>query len=362
MAREVVFSGDIFRMQPIGGITQVFLELMRRLHRPWRVIAGLHQSQVLGEFADRVQPALRVPRFPTSPRIYGGFNRLVDGRLSGLKGAILHPTYYRDPARLPRSVPVVVTVYDMTHELFPDLFRRKPWSSRDPATFKAALCRRAYLVVCISESTRAAVLDYLSVPERKTRVVKLGSRKWVAQADPVPGVRTPYFLWVGERHTYKNFSQTVEAWATHRETDGSKMLCIGGGSWRRSEKALFLHLGISDRVRQVQASEAQLRWAYENTVGLLYTSLCEGFGLPIIEAMSLGCEVVTSNVSSMPEVTGGLAHLADPGDLDSIQQALTECIEQERTEQRVAALTDHAATFSWQKTAAAMESVYQELE
>jgi glycosyltransferase involved in cell wall biosynthesis len=354
--RPVLFTGDIFRLQPRGGITRYFDELIPRLYRPSRVVAGLHQSRAIP--AGRFESAVYMPAFRLSPRPRALINGWVDrARVRRASGEILHPTYYRDPSHLP-SLPVVLTVYDMAHERFPELFRRRWWSSEDPARWKKAIADRADRIVCISESTRRDLVEFLGVAEGKTRVIHCGATDWSGiEAEEVPGLarEAPFFLWVGERHTYKNFAATLQAWGRSSAAGTTSLLCVGGGPLRASER-------LANRVRQVTLRDAQLKWAYQHAAGLLYTSRCEGFGLPLVEAMSLGCPVVASNASSMPEVAGDEAVYVDPGDPESIRAGVERCLAAGRDASLEARLRARAARFSWDRCAEAHEALYRELD
>ena len=353
MTRPVLFTGDIFRLQPRGGITRYFDELIPRLRRPSRVVAGLHQSRTLPQ--GNVESSVYMPGFRLSPRPRAVVNRWVDSaRIQRNSDEILHPTYYRDPKRLP-SLPMVLTVYDMAHERFPEHFRRRRWNSDDPARWKKAITDRADRIVCISESTQRDLIDLLHVEERKTRVIHCGATDWSrVTAEAVEGIPQPFFLWVGERHTYKNFAATLEAWAASKAKGETSLLCVGGGPLRESERA--------DRAHQRTLSDAGLKWAYEHAAGLLYTSRCEGFGLPLVEAMSLGCPVVASNGSSMPEVAGDVAVYVDPESVDSIREGIERCLETGRNRDISERLRARAAHFSWDRCAEAHEAVYRELD
>jgi len=364
MTRPVLFTGDIFRLQQRGGITRYFSELIPRLERPATIVAGVHQSRSVRSGSLAGAPALYVRGFRLSPRPRAAVNRWIDARRLGrAKNEILHATYYRDPASLPLQAPVVVTVYDMAHERFPSLFRRAWWRSEDPARWKAALCGRADRILCISESTRRDLRELLGVAEAKTRVIHLGTTDWRGiSARPVEGIDPPFFLWVGERHTYKNFDRTLRAWAESRAAASSSLLCVGGPELTRNERETIRSLGVSGRVRRQSLEDASLRWAYEHAAGLLYTSLCEGFGLPLVEAMSLNCPIVAARVSSIPEVAGEVPIYIDPEDPESIRSGIERCLEAGRGLAEERGSRARAALFSWDRCAAAHEAVYEELD
>jgi glycosyltransferase involved in cell wall biosynthesis len=169
-------------------------------------------------------------------------------------------------------------------------------------------------------------------------------------------------LWVGERAGYKNFDTTVRAWAACRQARGTMLLCIGGGPLDRNERRMLALLGAGDRVVQLACPDPQLRWAYEHAAGLLYLSLWEGFGIPIAEAMTLGCPVVASDRAALREVAGESAIYVDPSSLECITAAIARCLTEGRSDERARALASRVARFSWDDCAAAHEALYRELE
>jgi glycosyltransferase involved in cell wall biosynthesis len=364
VTRPVVYTGDIFRLQARGGISRYFRETIVRLSRPAEIAAGFHQSLTLSGIGVRVRTAASLRQFRGLTRPRAILNALWDRAvLGGRRDAILHPTYYRDPRSLPLGPPVVATVYDMAHERFPDLFRRRFWNTPDPARWKRALVERADRIVCISEATRRDLLRFLPLPESKLRVIHAGAPDWSALPPcPIPGVRQPFFLWVGERHTYKNFARTLDAWAGSREAVETDLLCIGAGPLTPVERRRIAALGAGARVSWAACPDAELRWAYEQAAGLLYTSLCEGFGLPVLEAMSAGCPVVASRAAALPEVAGEDFIEVEPGDAESIREGIRRCLAEGRSPGRTDGMRARAARFSWDRCARAHEALYGELD
>lgn len=364
--RPVVFTGDIFRMQSRGGITRYFRETIARLSRPVEVLAGWHQSPALRSLGVPVREAAFVPhrRGLTRPRAL--LNAAWDRNHlheAARRGAILHPTYYRDPRSLPRSSPVVATVWDMTHERFAGLFRRRFWQAADSARWKRALCARADRIVCISEATRRDLLASIDVPEAKLHVIHAGAPDWSGvAARPMAGVPLPFFLWVGDRHGYKNFLPAMEAWAASAAGRATALLCVGGGPLSAEECRAAARCGALERVLHRAADDGELVWAYERAAGLLYLSRSEGFGLPVLEAMSLGCPIVGSAAAALPEVAGTLAILADPEDRESMAAGIERCLERGRTPEGSAALRARAALFTWDRCAREHERVYEALD
>ena len=365
MMRPVLYTGDIFRLQTRGGITRYFVEVIPRLKRPTQVVAGLHCSAELAGLTTSVA-GICLPATGLARRLAAPLNAAIESyAFAGNARAIVHPTYYREPRGLPRGRPVVVTVHDVAHLRFPSRFpeRRRWWSRRDAAVHQRALCARADRILCNSNATRDDVVERLGVASARTRVVHHAGRDWQTIAPvAIPGHVTPLFLWVGERGGYKNFLPTAAAWALCPATADSRLLCIGGGPLAASERLALASLGIGARVDQHTASDGELRWAYEHAEGLLYTALWEGFGLPLLEAMALGCPVVASDIPALREVGGEAVLYAEPEDADSLADAIRVCREQGRVSSRSALGRVRAGAFSWDSCAAGVESVYRELD
>jgi len=364
MTRTVLFTGDIFRQQPRGGITRYILEITRRLQRPAEVVMGVHQSAEATGLRIPARAALRLPAVRGAHRLAAPVNALVDACWLGpRRDAIVHPTYYRDPRGLPARTPMVVTVHDMTHERLPEHFAARGWGAWEPARHKAALCRRADRILCNSETTRRDLLELMDVPEAKVRLTPHASRDWSpVESAPIERTRGPFVLWVGERHAYKNFLPALAAWASCAEASETRLLCVGGGPFRPHELAAIDAAGVAARVLQHTASDGELRWAYEHARAMIHASLWEGFGVTLLEAMDLGCPVLASDRPPFREVAGDAAVFAEPTARDALTDGLRAVLAQTRAPRQVALRRAQAARFSWDTCATQHEAVYRELD
>jgi len=179
---------------------------------------------------------------------------------------------------------------------------------------------------------------------------------------PVPVDRArPFFLFVGRRDRYKNFMLLLNALAL---LDGeAELVCFGGGLLNESERATIIRLGLTARVHQTDGDDHVLAGYYQAARALLYPSLHEGFGLPLLEAMSLDCPVVAAPLTSLPEVGGDAALYADARDAHAWCDAMARLIEDGDVRDRtIVAGRARAAAFSWEATAQRHAALYSEME
>jgi glycosyltransferase involved in cell wall biosynthesis len=234
--------------------------------------------------------------------------------------------------------------------------------------------RLAEAIIINSRSLRAEVMRYLKVDESKLKLIyeavdhdlfKPGDADLARSRVASHGVTKPFVLFVSSLWQYKNCDGLLKAWALARDELGDRQLAVVG-AWRdknyaASLRALASELGIADDVVFVGGVPLeQTVDFYRAADALVYPSLNETFGLPILEAMACGCPVVTSNISAMPETAGGAAVLADPKEPASIAKAIIEAASPGRDRLRDLGLR-RAAEFTWGATGASTLDVYREV-
>ena len=277
---------------------------------------------------------------------------------------VAHPTYYNlltQHELKEYRCPVVVTVYDMIHDLFPD----DTMNAAAEIETKRRAVLNAQAVICISENTKQDLLNSYSIPERKVSVVHLASGIDSTLAhgnDPVP--TRPYYLYVGKRTGYKNFDRLLRAFANAFGGSIDMALCVVGDPFTLSERELIAQLNLTNRVEYYgQVNDAQLAKLYRCSVAFVYPSLYEGFGIPLLEAMSCGTAVVASNCSSIPEVVGDAAVFFDPASIDDMTTALLSLSDNESYRQcLIARGQKRARMFNWDKTVEQTLKVYQSVQ
>jgi len=238
--------------------------------------------------------------------------------------------------------------------------------------FYGAGLRRARLRVCISAYTRSLLLRrYPDLDPARCPVVHLGVERTLSPpAATRPPADPPYFLFVGTLEKRKNVLRLLEAFATARKRGVVAELRLAGREGKGGSEILrrAAQADLSGCVRLLgPVGDAQLRELYRGTLALLYPSLDEGFGLPILEAMQAGAPVLTSKVAAMPEVAGDAALLVDPLDGQEIAFGIVALSEDAALRARLATLgRERLTAFEPEDKAAellaALESMLQRQE
>ena len=280
---------------------------------------------------------------------------------------LLHSPHYTRPLRLPcRSV---VTLHDMTFFLFPELHTLpKRYFFRRMIRFSA---RSADALLTISESTRQDAMRMLGIaPERihTTLLAALPEHQLVTDPGRRQAVRQRYnlpenfILYVGVLEPRKNLPALFQAFARLRSRFPDYRLVIAGKpGWmveQINSQLEALQLGNAVHFTgYVQAEDLPV--VYNLARVSVYPSLYEGFGLPVLESLACGTPVITTTVSSMPEVAGEAGLLVPPGDIPALEAALDRLLsDPAECERRSRLGLEHAKKFTWERTAQETYQVY----
>jgi alpha-1,3-rhamnosyl/mannosyltransferase len=261
---------------------------------------------------------------------------------------------YLMPARL--RIPAVATVHDLVP--FHNDLGAPRGSFAERLTLRLA-ARRTSTFLCVSEATR----DELEERFPKTRgrtIVTTNAADERFNPQPQPGERErlglehPYVLALGTIEPRKNLARLIDAYVGLPEELRARFdLCLAGPVGWNTGPIMELLRAHSDSVRQLGfVPDEDLPALYRGAQLFAYPSLHEGFGLPVLEALACGTAVITSSVSSMPEVGGDAARYVNPREVGDIRTALAELLSDDAERAQLAARGPaQAARFSWRRTA-----------
>jgi glycosyltransferase involved in cell wall biosynthesis len=274
---------------------------------------------------------------------------------------ILHLTYY--PRLLPKrkGAKMVVTVYDLIPERFPELYKDNDLIER-----RKRVINEADMFLCISESTRKDLIDIYNVDVSRTATIHLGPSfdesliKKVDTKNIKLATKKPYVLYVGIRDKYKNFINMLEAYATSKSVSQDyDLVCFGSYAFSDDETKRISKLGVERNVHHVVGSDSMLLHYYKAAHAFIYPSLYEGFGFPLLESMQAGCPIAASDRSSIPEVLGNAGILFNPVDQGSMQEAIGKIVFDERLRSIcIERGRQRVKEFSWERTAKKTYSSY----
>ncbi len=266
--------------------------------------------------------------------------------------------------------PVVLTIHDVSYALHPEWYPyRKDWMRR---AFYRQSARAASRIVTVSNFSAREISTAYHVPLERITVAPLGvdagfsPRRGDSPCELPVGVTEPYVLHVGDLHERRNLGVALEAVIEarrHSRASSTLSLVLAGIDRGVTDglRAIAGNAGVPDAVVHLgTVSEERLRTLYRCAAALVYPSLYEGFGLPVIEAMASGTPVIGSRAASIPEVLGNAGVLLDPLDVRGWTEAIVKVIndEQCRGRMREAGLA-RAGEFTWERTARITLEVYR---
>jgi glycosyltransferase involved in cell wall biosynthesis len=363
---KLLYDHEFFGYFGYSGIGRYFTELIRCLAMQndpsvhW--FLGFHRGGYQDELRVKPPHEIRGRRRLPIDRLHSWYRRWDAARFrqfaKGIQADIWHQTYYADlyPGFKGKRI---VTVYDMTYEVLPALF---PDSARFSREKKLAV-DRADGIIAISQSTRNDLIRLWNVPPEKVSTILLASslKPQPSAQRPLP---SPYFMFVGQRVPHKNMQAILSAWRfASTELKNHHFVCFGGGPFTRHELEAFAEAGLSARIHQVGGDDQELARYYQFADALVYPSLYEGFGLPILEAITCGCPVIASNTSSMPEVGGNSAFYFNPRSPQSLAEQLVKLLTLGSGEMKALreSMPIHASSFSWDRCARETVDFYHKI-
>jgi glycosyltransferase involved in cell wall biosynthesis len=277
---------------------------------------------------------------------------------------------HRLPFFLHKDIPRVLTIHDLVWVNAGSTMKVQNWLAE--RLLMAPAIKSADMIVADSQSTAEALLHSFPVAKKKINVIYPGlsryeenkSINYIDSFRTKNDISSKYVLFVGTLEPRKNLSRLLEAYSrlSSDVRDSLNMVIVGGQGWRMGDLSqLISELDIEASVKLTgYIPDSELGCLYANAYFLAMPSLYEGFGFPIIEAQAVGVPVLTSNLSSMPEVAGDAALLVDPYDVDELSAAILRLDNDNILYQCLACKARaNAERFDWNKSADMLLNVFQ---
>lgn len=348
---KIIFDNIIFGAQKSGGISVVWYELVSRSLRDNLNVRFIDFSDNQNIMRERLGDLPNIVR--SVPSRYKKYCKYLPVLCRSKEPFIFHSSFFR---YCPLSNAInITTVHDFTNELF-----QTGSGARKERWIKDNAIRHSDYIICISENTKKDFERfYPSFPKERVKVVYNGvsddffissTLRW-----PFDFPKTNYVLFVGERDGYKNFELVVEALKQYQID-----IVLTGKSLNDNEirqlqkiKGRYYYAG--------RVSSALLNILYNNAYALVYPSLYEGFGLPVVEAQKAGCPVIATDASSIPEIIGDRTLLMETSTPESLIEELNKLQMDSIRENVVASGLENSKRFSWEKMYQKYLSLYSEV-
>ncbi len=354
---KIYYDNIIYFLQNSGGISRYWHELSARLTDT----DDVRFIERMGACGNKLRESFDIP---SEKIIYEQDLPLTLSRYMPLTvpvetPSIFHSSYYRDITD--KKIKKIVTVHDFTYEHFSTGLRKLVHTTQ-----KHHAVKKADGIICISENTRRDLLRFFpKTPEEKITVIHNGVSEGFS---PSAKTRTElreslnlpdetFTVFVGERGGYKNFETAVISSAM----SGCFLLILGGKELTEKEKFL-LEKHLKDRYRKFGfVSNETMRDIYAVSLCLLYPSLYEGFGIPVLEAMKCGCPAIASNTSSLPESAGEGGVLVDEISPEGFSDAIDRLKRGGHRNEIIQKGFAHASLFSWDRCFSETRAFYEKI-
>lgn len=293
------------------------------------------------------------------------------------KADIIHFFYnWSFPFR--KKVPSILTV----HDVIPFTFREAMGLYRNIFLYKPGIrmaCRLNDIIATVSEFSKQDIAKKVGVPHDKIRVISNGLREKNPKDPSLEEelknrfeIKDTFILNVGGIHERKNIVRLIHAFKGMVNLNGysGKLLITGsvsGAPYQNKMKSIcdasVRETGMENRIVFTGfISEKELDSLFRIADFLIYPSLYEGFGIPVLEAMKMGLPVITSNTTAMPEVAGGAAYLVNPNNIEEMTSAMSELLQNKQLqEEMIEKGLERACSYTWQNVSESYLKLYQEI-
>jgi glycosyltransferase involved in cell wall biosynthesis len=354
---EIVYDNIIFSLQQSGGISGVWKELVLRINSNNNFICKFLEYDKASKNINRPDLSLSNKSLLDVRNLPLFLERFLNPTFNSNRKFIFHSSYYR--ICKDKNALNVTTVHDFIHEKF-----RSGFALYINHFQKKIALKKSDAIICISESTKQDLLYYF--PELKDKNIfvvyngvdsQVFKKLTIDKPDFIKNLNK-YILYVGNRdQKYKNFKSLVEALKSHNDIT---LVLIGGG--KLSTKELnFLNTELNGNFSYLKnIDNIKLNILYNFAYALVYPSLYEGFGMPVIEAQSAGCPVIATSTSSIVEIVNTSAIITNGTSIE-ISNSITLLKNPEFRDAFILKGLKNSQKYAWDKMAFQFDNIYRSI-
>tara|TARA_B100000886_G_scaffold287363_1_gene211999 strand:+ start:7720 stop:8799 length:1080 start_codon:yes stop_codon:yes gene_type:complete len=357
---KIFFDHKIFYHQNAGGISRYIINLSKQFDEIGInnfISSPIHFNTMLRDYK-KFKDDIFAVYIKKKPRFTNYLFNILNNKITNFNSRkfdpnVYHQTYYGD-FLCKKKTTKVVTVHDLIHEKFhKDYGFDKNWRPKKKSLDQADK------IICVSENTKNDLKKYYNINNKEIEVIYHGYDHLFSEKDSSKKKRENFILYIGGRDKYKNFMGFIESYSNSYELKKNfKIVCFGGGKFNIIEQEIFKKKKIENLILYKQGSDENLIELYKKAACLVYPSLYEGFGIPIIEAMSFGCPVAASNSISLKESCGEAAFIFDQNNSSEISDAIIKAINS-INDYKISPGILHAKKFTWRKCAEKTLKLYE---
>jgi len=360
---KILFSNKIFFEQKYGGISRYFYTVFEKFiekNITFKVIAPIYKNLYLKSLNASYKKGIFIPRYPLNYSLKKLNNFISNKFINSCDYNILHDTYFSSHILDIKNKKKIVTIHDLIHEKF-----SKYYNSRDIISTKREIFKKIDKFICVSESTKEDLLKIYDIQENKISVIYHGSDHLdkisvdtsKKKFEFLKKINKPFILYVGNRYRYKNFQTLVRAFNNSSLIKNNfQIIFFGGESISKKESQLYDELKLSKKILHLRGDDEILKHLYFSAQVMVSTSVDEGFGLNILEALRYGCIVLAKDIKVFREIYND--KLTYFNDEESLQFSLEKCL-QLKKHQNETKNNKFFEKFTWEKTCAKMLQVYE---
>jgi len=339
---RITFDGRVFKHNVFSGVENYALNIYGALRRKTKIYFQLHQPASENKYLQQLWEHIRLP-------------------FLGQRLELMFCPSNIAPLWIPHKTKLVLTLHDIAFKTFPKSFSKA--FSLYYSFIVPRNIQRAKQVITVSEASKQEIVRFYPEAKDKITVIPLGIHK---RYRVLPGIRKKkQILYVGSINERKNVAGVIEAF--ERLSEDFVLVIVGSffGNFSLSAKmSRLLERAASNKniVFKQGLDDEALVHEYNMASCFVFPSFYEGFGLPPLEAMACGTPVITSNISSMPEVCGDAALYVDPYDVEALTRMMQRVLEDDVLQKELIVKgLEHVKAFTWEKAAEEHLKVFDRL-